>query len=148
MRYRISSSMEGETDTNNNIAIIWNNIIGQKARGIDDNADLGKVQGLFEPFIVTERGTISKEKFYIPKSLIKRYTDEILFFDITEQQAKDYCMRTTPPSEYEAKGIVQIISETRSKEEEETKKEGKTRTDTQIVSVEEEIQRRRRRRKT
>src|ERR687886_824030 len=109
--------------------------------------DLGKVQGLFEPFIVTERGTISKEKLYIPKSLIKRYTDEILFFDIT-QQAKDYCMRTTPPSEYEAKGIVQIISETRSKEEEETKKEGKTRTDTQIVSVEEEIQRRRRRRKT
>src|SRR5919199_975948 len=105
--------------------------------------DLGKVQGLFEPFIVTERGTISKEKLYIPKSLIKRYTDEILFFDIT-QQAKDYCMRTTPPSEYEAKGIVQIISETRSKEEEETKKEGKTRTDTQIVSVEEEIQRRRR----
>src|ERR687885_1410580 len=137
--------MEGQTDGTDNIN--WNNIIGQEARSIDDNADLGKVQGLFEPFIVTERGTISKEKFYIPKSLIKRYTDEILFFDITEQQAKDYCMRTTPPSEYEAKGIVQIVSETRSKEEEETKKEGKTRTDTQIVSVEEEIQRRRRRRK-
>ena len=138
--------MEGQTDATDNIN--WNNIVGQEARSIDDNADLGKVQGLFEPFIVTERGTISKEKFYIPKSLIKRYTDEILFFDITEQQAKDYCMRTTPPSEYEAKGIVQIISETRSKEEEETKKEGRTRTDTQIVSVEEEIQRRRRRRKT
>jgi hypothetical protein len=133
--------MEGEIDPTDNIN--WNNIVGQEARSID-NADLGKVQGLFEPFLVTERGTINKEKFYIPKSLIKRYTDEILFFDITEQQAKDYCMRTTPPSEYEAKGIVQIVSETRSKEEEETKKEGKTRTDTQIVSVEEEIQRRRR----
>jgi hypothetical protein len=134
--------MEGQTDGTDNIN--WNNIVGQEARSIDDNAALGKVQGLFEPFIVTERGTINKEKFYIPKSLIKGYTDEILFFDITEQQAKDYCMRTTPPSEYEAKGIVQIVSETRSKEEEETKKEGKTRTDTQIVSVEEEIQRRRR----
>src|ERR671932_407339 len=130
MRYRISSSMEGETDTNNNIAINWNNIVGQEARSIDDNADLGKVQGLFEPFIVTERGTINKEKFYIPKSLIKRYTDEILCVDITEQQAKDYCMRTTPPSEYEEKGIVQIISERRSREEPETKKEeGITRTD-------------------
>src|ERR671933_2118394 len=135
MRYRILSSMEGESDTNNNITINWNNIVGQEARSIDDNADLGKVQGLFEPFIVTERGTINKEKFYIPKSLIKRYTDEILFFDITEQQAKDYCMRTTPPSEYEAKGIVQIISETRSKEEEETKKEGRTRTDTQLCRL-------------
>jgi hypothetical protein len=134
--------MEGQTDANIN----WNNIVGQEARSTD-NADLGKVQGLFEPFIVTERGTINKEKFYIPKSLIKRYTDEILFFDITEQQAKEYCMRTTPPSEYEAKGIVQIVSEARSREEEEEekKKEAVTRTDTQIVSVEEEIRRRRRR---
>src|SRR5919199_1982688 len=118
----------------NNIAINWNNIVGQEARRVDDNAHLGKIQGLFEPFIVTERGTINKEKFYIPKSLIKRYTDEILFFDITKQQAKDYCMRTTPPSEDQAKGILQIVSEARSKEEEEKKKEGVTRTDTQIVS--------------
>ncbi len=95
--------MEGQTDATDNKN--WNNIVDKEAIGID-NADLGKVQGLFEPFIVTERGTINKEKFYIPKSLIKRYTDEILFFDITEQQAKDYCMRTTPPSEDEAKGVL------------------------------------------
>jgi hypothetical protein len=137
--------MEGQTDATDNKN--WNNIVDKEARGID-NADLGKVQGLFEPFIVTERGTINKEKFYIPKSLIKRYTDEILFFDITEQQAKDYCMRTTPPSEDEAKGIVRILSERRSsvgsREEEEggRDKEGAARADTQIVSVEGEIQRR------
>ena len=101
--------MEGQTDGTDNIN--WNNIVGQEARSIDDNADLGKIQGLFEPFIVTERGTINKEKFYIPKSLIKRYNDEILFFDMTEQQVKEHCMRTTPPSEDEAKGIVQIISD-------------------------------------
>jgi len=58
-------------------------------------------------------------------------------------------MRTTPPSEDEAKGIVQTLSERRrisvkSGEEEERKtKEEVTRTDTQIVSVEEEIHRRR-----
>jgi hypothetical protein len=50
--------MEGEAN-NNNIAINWNNIVGQEARSID-NSDLGKIQGLFEPFIVTERGTIDK----------------------------------------------------------------------------------------
>ena len=49
--------MEGEV--NNNIVINWNNIVGQEARSMD-NADLGKVQGLFEPFIVTERGTITR----------------------------------------------------------------------------------------
>jgi hypothetical protein len=120
---------------NNDIAINWNNILGQEGRSID-NADLGKVQGLFEPFIVTERGTINKEKFYIPKSLIIRYNEEILYFDITEQQAKDYCMRTTPPSEYEAKGIVQILSERRRSGEEEEKKEEET----EIVPVREEKQ--------
>ena len=127
--------MEGEV--NNNIAINWNNIVGQEARSID-NADLGKVQGLFEPFIVTEKGTINKEKFYIPKSVIKRYTDEILFFDITEQQAKDYCMRTTPPSEYEEKGIVQIISERRRSREEEQKENQNEQDETKIVTVREE----------
>ena len=51
-----------EDDANINIVINWNNIVGQEARSID-NADLGKVQGLFQPFIVTERGTINKENF-------------------------------------------------------------------------------------
>src|SRR5918911_3971092 len=131
--------MEGNnnTDSNNNIVINWNAIIGQEARSIDDNADLGKIQGLFEPFIVTVRGTINKEKFYIPKSLIKRYTDEILFFDITEQQAKDYCMRPTPPSEYEEKGIVQIISERRAREKEGKNEEEK---ETEIVPDREDKQ--------
>ena len=125
-----------EDDTNDtNIVINWNNIVGQEARSIDDNADLGKVQGLFEPFIVTERGAINKEKFYIPKCLIKRHTDGLLFFDITEQQAKDYCMRTTPPSEYEAEGIVQIVSETRSRREQGEKEEED---ETKIVTVREE----------
>jgi hypothetical protein len=68
--------MEGEAD-HNNIVTNWNNIVGQEAR-IMNNADLGKIQGLFEPFIVTEKGTINKEKFYIPKSLITRYNGEIL----------------------------------------------------------------------
>ena len=63
-----------EHDTNStNIAINWSTIVGREARSIDDNADLGKIQGLFELSIITERGTISREKFYIPKSLIKRY---------------------------------------------------------------------------
>ncbi|HZA08034.1 MAG TPA: hypothetical protein VE619_10035 [Nitrososphaeraceae archaeon] len=123
-----------ESDSNNNNAntnteINWNNIIKQDTRSIDD-ADLGTVQGLFEPFVVTERGTINKEKFYIPKDLIEGYNNgEVLHFNITEQEAKDFCMKNTPPSEDEAKHIVQTITERRSiaskkegKEERESKK--------------------------
>ena len=144
--------MEGDnnkdnTEFNNNEVINWNNIVRQEARDIHD-ADLGKIQGLFEPFIVTEKGTINREKFYIPKSLIARYHEEILYFDLTEQQAKEYCMRTTPPSDDEAKRIVHILTERRrsvkstGEKENRKKEEATTRAETQIVSVEEEIQRR------
>jgi hypothetical protein len=93
---------------NNTIATInWNDVIKQDTRSIDD-VDLGKVKRLFEPFIVTERGTISKEKFYIPKSLIEKYDAGVLYFGITEQEAKDTYMRESPPSEDEIKHIETI----------------------------------------
>ena len=92
-----------------NTAINWNDIIKHDIRSIDD-ADLGKVQGLYEPFVVTEKGTINKEKFYIPKYLFEKYDGEVLYFNITEQEAKDTCMRNTAPSEDETKQIVQTVT--------------------------------------
>jgi hypothetical protein len=103
--------MENNNDNNyaNNTAINWNDIIKHDVRSIDD-ADLGKVQGLYEPFVVTDKGTINKERFYIPKSLFEKYDGEVLYFNITEQEAKDTCMRTTDPSENETKQIVQTVT--------------------------------------
>src|ERR1051325_3833293 len=94
----------------NNNTINWNDIIKHDVRSIDD-ADLGKVQGIYEPFVVTEKGTINKEKFYIPKSLFEKYDGEVLYFNITEQEAKDTCMRNTAPSEDETKQIVQTVTQ-------------------------------------
>jgi hypothetical protein len=105
--------MSSIPDNNNNNSaskvsdINWNNIIKQDTRSVD-NIDLGKVKGLFEPFIVIERGTISKEKFYIPKSLIEKYDAGVLYFGITEQEAKDIYMRESPPTEDEVKHIETI----------------------------------------
>jgi hypothetical protein len=105
--------MSSIPDNNNNNSaskvsdINWNNIIKQDTRSVD-NIDLGKVKGLFEPFIVIERGTISKEKFYIPKSLIDKYDADVLYLNITEQQAKDIYMRESPPTEDEIKRIESI----------------------------------------
>src|SRR5690348_14361560 len=96
-------------NNHDNITINWNNIINRDTRSIDD-ADLGKVQGLYEPFVVTEKGTINKEKFYIPKSLFEKYDGEVLYFNITEREAKDTCMRNTAPSEDETKQIVQTVT--------------------------------------
>lgn len=106
-------SADNENSTNNNaIATInWNEIINQDTRSIDD-ANLGKIKGLYEPFIVIERGTISKEKLYIPKSLIANYSANVLYLSITEQEARDTYTRGSPPSEEEIKQI-ETITENR-----------------------------------
>ena len=134
----MASNENNKNDNNDNITTIdWNNIVDHDTRSSIDDADLGKVQGLFEPFVVTEKGTINKEKFYIPKSLFEKYDGEVLCFKITEQEAKDTCMRKTPPSEDESRQIVQTIA-ARSSVPRRKKVEGKeTKTDDEkrIVAV-------------
>jgi nitrous oxide reductase len=90
--------------------------------------------------IITERGTINKEKFYIPKDLIEGYNGEVLYFNITEQEAKDICMQNTPPSEDQAKQIVQTITERRSvayKKEGKEERESKTKEKMIVVTAKE-----------
>jgi hypothetical protein len=101
------------TNTNNNtIATInWYDIINQDTRSIDD-VYLGKVKGLYEPLIVIEKGTINKEKLYIPKSVIEKYSANVLYLGITEQEAKDIYTRESPPSADEIKQI-ETITENR-----------------------------------
>jgi hypothetical protein len=97
-----------QNDKHNNASLNWNNIVNQEARTVGDDADLGRIKGLFDQFIVTERGTINKEKFYIPKSLIRNYDGEILRFNITEQEAKNAFMHDEPPSDEKSKQMLAI----------------------------------------
>jgi hypothetical protein len=59
----------------------WNDVIKKEARGLN-NVDLGEVQEVNEITVITERGNISKEKFYLPKSIPHGYNGRILLFDI------------------------------------------------------------------
>jgi hypothetical protein len=107
---------ENNNNTNNNnsntvATINWYDIINQDTRSIDD-VYLGKVKGLYEPLIVIEKGTINKEKLYIPKSVIEKYSANILYLGITEQEAKDIYTRESPPSADEIKQI-ETITENR-----------------------------------
>jgi uncharacterized protein (TIGR02271 family) len=70
----------------------WNDVIKKEARGIND-ADLGEVQGVDEDYIITERGTINKEKFYLPKSIPHGFNGHVLLFNITEKEAKEKYLR-------------------------------------------------------
>lgn len=63
--------VDSENRNNNTIDIInWNDIIKQDTRSLDDEY-LGKVKGLYEPFIVIERGKINKENSIFQNLLLK-----------------------------------------------------------------------------
>jgi uncharacterized protein (TIGR02271 family) len=66
----------------------WNDVIKKEARGRND-ADLGEVLEIRHDIIVAERGTLNKEKFYLPKSIPHGFNGHTLLFDITEEVAKD-----------------------------------------------------------
>jgi hypothetical protein len=85
---------------NNDVAnsINWNDLLKHDARAID-GASIGQVQGLFEPLVVIEKGTLNKEMYYIPKSVIEKYDQNTL-----------YCLRDSPPSEEDARKI-QVTAE-------------------------------------
>jgi uncharacterized protein (TIGR02271 family) len=66
----------------------WNEVIKKEARGRND-ADLGEVLEVKDEIVVTERGTLNKEKFYLPKSIPHGFNGHTLLFDITEEEAKE-----------------------------------------------------------
>ena len=75
---------EGESTTFNP-----EEIIKKEARGLGD-ADLGEVQEVTGEFIVTQKGTIDKDVFYIPKNLVDHFDGSTVFFTVTEEEAKQY----------------------------------------------------------
>src|SRR5687767_3888700 len=53
-------------------------IIKKEARGLGD-ADLGEVQEVTGEFIVTQKGTVDKDVFYIPKNLVDHFDGSTVF---------------------------------------------------------------------
>ncbi|MGA9217460.1 MAG: hypothetical protein WBZ50_02355 [Nitrososphaeraceae archaeon] len=46
--------------------IEWNEIVKKEARGIND-FDLGEVQEIQDDVVVTQKGVLDKDKFYLPE---------------------------------------------------------------------------------
>jgi hypothetical protein len=64
-------------------------IIKKEARGLGD-ADFGEVQQVTGEFVVTQKGTVDKDVFYIPKNLVDHFDGSTVFFTVTEEEAKQY----------------------------------------------------------
>jgi uncharacterized protein (TIGR02271 family) len=76
--------------------IDWNDVIKKEARGSGDE-DLGEVQETGQDYVLVQRGTINKEKFYIPKDMVESYDGSVLRFRISEEDARSRFLRDSPP---------------------------------------------------
>jgi hypothetical protein len=75
----------------NNPAVFNNpkSIIKKEAVAID-YTDLGEVQEIGLEYVVTQKGIINKDIFYIPKHLVDRFDGIHVWFRITEEESQQY----------------------------------------------------------
>ncbi len=78
----------------------WNDVIKKEARGINDE-DLGEVQEVGNIYVLTQKGLVNKEKFYLPKYLVEGYDGEVIRFKVSEEEAKNSFARDSAPTEKE-----------------------------------------------
>ena len=65
-------------------------VIKKEARGLEDETDLGEVQEVGTEYILTKKGTIDGDKFYIPKNLVERFDGHTVWFNLTEEESHQY----------------------------------------------------------
>lgn len=86
--------------SNTNESIAWDNIIKKEARGAVDDSDFGEVQELGQNYVLTQKGMINKEKFFIPKSSVQGFDGSTLWFNASQDQLQGW-KRDSPPDDNE-----------------------------------------------
>ena len=67
----------------------WDDILKKEARGMNDY-DLGEVHEIEPEIVVTKKGVVDKDKFYLPKNLVERFDGHNVWFAITKEDAQNY----------------------------------------------------------
>jgi hypothetical protein len=72
-----------------NETIDWDKVIKKEARGLDDY-DLGEVEELDKENVITKKGLVSKDRFFLPRSKAIKFDGDKLWFDVGKDDAKAY----------------------------------------------------------
>jgi hypothetical protein len=80
--------MSNDSNTNNN-AYNSKDLMNKEAKGTDDS-NFGEVKEVSNEYVITEKGIIDKDRFYIPKKSILHIDGQYVWFKITEEEAKQY----------------------------------------------------------
>jgi uncharacterized protein (TIGR02271 family) len=77
-------------------SISWDDVIKKEARGASDDSDFGEVQEVGQNYVLTQKGLMNKEKFYIPKYLVQGFDGNTLWFNASKNELEGW-MRDSPP---------------------------------------------------
>src|SRR5918999_3265695 len=86
--------------SNTTESIAWDDVIKKEARGAVDDSDFGEVQEVGQNYVLTQKGMVSKEKFYIPKYLVQGFDGDTLWFNASENDLQGW-KRDSPPDNNE-----------------------------------------------
>jgi uncharacterized protein (TIGR02271 family) len=82
--------------SNTNESISWENVIKKEARGAVDDSDFGEVQELGQNYVLTQKGTLSKQKYYLPKYLVQGFDGDTLWFNASESDLAGWKRDSAP----------------------------------------------------
>ena len=77
--------------------ILWATIKGKKVKS-SDGKDVGEIKEVSQNFFRLEKGTVKKDKFWIPKYVADAYDGKVLWLLISEEEVLDkYHHGSEPP---------------------------------------------------
>ena len=82
--------------SNTSESISWENVNKKEARGAADDSDFGEVQELGQNYVLTQKGTLSKQKYYIPKYLVQGFDGDTLWFNASESDLEGWKRDSAP----------------------------------------------------
>jgi hypothetical protein len=79
--------------------ILWNQLKGKEVK-THDGKDIGEIKEISQHYLRLEKGTISKDKFWIPKYIVDAFDGENVWVVANEDEVKErYLFGQEPPPE-------------------------------------------------
>jgi uncharacterized protein (TIGR02271 family) len=77
-------------------SVAWSDVAKKGARGVMDGSDFGEIYEVGQHYVLTQKGVGSKEKFFIPKYLVRGFDGSTLWFNASQDQLQTW-KRDSPP---------------------------------------------------
>jgi uncharacterized protein (TIGR02271 family) len=77
-------------------SVTWSDVAKKGARGVMDDSDFGEVYEIGQHYVLTQKGVGIKEKFFIPKYLVRGFGGSTLWFNASQDQLETW-KRDSPP---------------------------------------------------